>query len=71
MSTRYYQKKQRNALKNARKGIKIFQKNKKNKRENMVVNNIKIFLKKKKIKGVSMNMNTIKISLLKQKAKAS
>ena len=45
------------------KGIKIFQKEKKTKSKNMVVNDTKNFLKKKKVKGISMYVHAMKITL--------
>ena len=45
------------------KGIKIFQKAKKTKSKNMVVNDTKNFLKEKKVKGISMYVHAMKITL--------
>ena len=45
------------------KGIKIFQKEKKTKSKNMVVNDTKNFLKEKKVKGISMYVHAMKITL--------
>ena len=45
------------------KGIKIFQKEKKTKSKNTVVNDTKNFLKEKKVKGISMYVHAMKITL--------